>query len=166
VELNFNEIQELLATLGKTDIEELTLKSSDFELTVRKTHAQSSVALAPPAVMPADPSTLGFQAHSPAVPVAAAPPVSSPPSVGSESKFLEITSPMVGTFYRAPAPDEAPFVSVGDRISTGQTVCIIEAMKLMNELEADFAGEIAEILVENSEPVEFGQVLMRVKPLS
>jgi acetyl-CoA carboxylase biotin carboxyl carrier protein len=71
---------------------------------------------------------------------------------------------MVGTFYRSPAPDEPPFVNVGDRVSTGQTVCIIEAMKLMNELEAEVSGEIVEILVNNSEPVEFGQALMLVRP--
>jgi acetyl-CoA carboxylase biotin carboxyl carrier protein len=71
---------------------------------------------------------------------------------------------MVGTFYRSPAPDEPPFVNVGDRVSTGQTVCIIEAMKLMNELEAEVFGEIVEILVNNSEPVEFGQALMLVRP--
>ena len=70
---------------------------------------------------------------------------------------------MVGTFYRSPAPDESPFVDTGDRIKTGQTVCIIEAMKLMNELEAEVSGEIVEILVQNAEPVEFGQPLMRVK---
>jgi acetyl-CoA carboxylase biotin carboxyl carrier protein len=69
----------------------------------------------------------------------------------------------VGTFYRSPAPDEPPFVNVGDRVQAGQTVCIIEAMKLMNELEAEVSGEIVEILVENSQPVEFGQVLMRVR---
>jgi len=71
---------------------------------------------------------------------------------------------MVGTFYRAPAPEEPPFVSVGDRVKTGQTVCIIEAMKLMNELEAEISGEIVEILVENGKPVEFNQPLMRIIP--
>ena len=71
---------------------------------------------------------------------------------------------MVGTFYRSPAPEEPPFVSVGDSIGNGQTVCIIEAMKLMNELEAEVSGKIVDILVENAEPVEFGQVLMRVDP--
>ncbi|MEM8614776.1 MAG: acetyl-CoA carboxylase biotin carboxyl carrier protein, partial [Cyanobacteria bacterium P01_H01_bin.105] len=79
------------------------------------------------------------------------------------SDLYEITSPMVGTFYRSPAPDESPFVDAGDRIKPGQTVCIIEAMKLMNELEAEVSGEIVEILVQNAEPVEFGQPLMRVK---
>ncbi len=71
---------------------------------------------------------------------------------------------MVGTFYRAPAPGEDPFVEVGTRVNSGQTVCILEAMKLMNELEVELAGEVIEILVDNGTPVEFGQVLMRVKP--
>tara|TARA_B100000925_G_C21660206_1_gene325311 strand:+ start:122 stop:340 length:219 start_codon:yes stop_codon:yes gene_type:complete len=71
---------------------------------------------------------------------------------------------MVGTFYTAPAPGEAPFVEIGSRINAGQTICILEAMKLMNELEAEVAGEVVEILVDNGTPVEFGQVLMRVKP--
>lgn len=70
---------------------------------------------------------------------------------------------MVGTFYRSPGPDESPYVEVGDRIQTGQTVCIIEAMKLMNELEAEVSGEVMEILVENGQPVEFGQPLLRLR---
>lgn len=78
--------------------------------------------------------------------------------------LLEITSPMVGTFYRAPAPDAPPYVEVGSSVSEGQTLCILEAMKLMNELEAEVSGEIREILVENAEPVEYGQVLFRVAP--
>ena len=77
---------------------------------------------------------------------------------------ITINAPMVGTFYAAPAPDEDPFVSVGDRINKGDTVCIIEAMKLMNEIEGEVTGQIMEISVENGEPVEFGQVLMRVDP--
>ena len=79
------------------------------------------------------------------------------------SDLTEITSPMVGTFYRAAAPGEAPFVEVGNNIKVGQTICILEAMKLMNEIESEFDAEIVEILVENGTPVEFGQVLMRVK---
>ena len=79
------------------------------------------------------------------------------------SDLTEITSPMVGTFYRAAAPGEDPFVEVGNIIKVGQTICILEAMKLMNEIESEFNAEIVEILVENGTPVEFGQVLMRVK---
>jgi acetyl-CoA carboxylase biotin carboxyl carrier protein len=88
--------------------------------------------------------------------------VALPPN--SDRRYLEILSPMVGTFYRSPAPDELPFVEPGDRIRSGQTVCIIEAMKLMNEIEAEVSGEIIEILVQNGEPVEYNQPLMRVTP--
>jgi acetyl-CoA carboxylase biotin carboxyl carrier protein len=89
-------------------------------------------------------------------------PTSLPPS--NDRRWTEILSPMVGTFYRAPAPDEPPFVEVGDRIRTGQTVCIIEAMKLMNEIEAEVSGEVIEVLVQNGEPVEYNQPLMRISP--
>ena len=78
--------------------------------------------------------------------------------------LVDITSPMVGTFYRAPAPDAPPYVEVGTKVSEGQTLCILEAMKLMNELEAEVSGEIREILVDNAEPVEYGQVLFRIDP--
>jgi acetyl-CoA carboxylase biotin carboxyl carrier protein len=81
-----------------------------------------------------------------------------------ESTLAEITSPMVGTFYRAAAPDQPPFTDVGKRISTGDTLCIIEAMKLMNELEAEIEGVVQEVCVANGEPVEYGQVLFRVEP--
>ncbi len=95
----------------------------------------------------------------------------SPPAVGAaeapaadRSKLLEVTSPMVGTFYRAAAPDADPYVDVGDRVKVGQTLCILEAMKLMNELEAEVSGTIKEVAVENGEPVEYGQVLFRILP--
>ena len=81
-----------------------------------------------------------------------------------ESNLAEITSPMVGTFYRAPAPDAPAYVEVGDRVGKGQTLCILEAMKLMNELESEVSGTIREICVDNAEPVEFGQVLFRIDP--
>lgn len=116
-------------------------------------------------------------AHNPGPPVpAAAPPAggSAPAEQASEPAgeaepsegdgLLEVTSPMVGTFYRAPAPDAPPYVEVGSRVSKGQTLCILEAMKLMNELEADVDGEVREILVENADPVEYGQVLFRIEP--
>ena len=92
-------------------------------------------------------------------------PSNPPPAVASSrSEYREITAPMVGTFYKAPAPGEPSFVEIGSRISVGQTVCILEAMKLMNELESEISGEVIEILVENGTPVEFGQALIRVKP--
>jgi acetyl-CoA carboxylase biotin carboxyl carrier protein len=82
----------------------------------------------------------------------------------ADEHWVEVTSPMVGTFFRAPSPGADPFTDVGQRISTGQTLCIIEAMKLMNELEAEVEGTVRQVLVENGEPVEYGQVLFRVEP--
>lgn len=176
MQLDLNQLRELLAALDRTEISELTLKGTDFELTVRKGgYVGERVPIVGNTTSFIDPASLGGglavtppPAAVPSPPVAdnagaiAPPPAASPPS--NDRKLLEITSPMVGTFYRAPAPDEPPFVDIGDRIRTGQTVCIIEAMKLMNELEAEVSGQVAEILVENGEPVEYGQVLMRVEP--
>jgi acetyl-CoA carboxylase biotin carboxyl carrier protein len=85
-------------------------------------------------------------------------------SGSADGSVAEITSPMVGTFYRAPAPDAPPYVEVGDRIVEGQTLCILEAMKLMNELESDVAGVVREIAVQNAEPVEYGELLFRIEP--
>lgn len=161
MELNFSELCELVSTLNQTDISELTLKSADFELTLRKPGA-IPLASSPEAVSIIQPAPVPLAEVPPAI---AAPPAAAPvPPPTVESDLLEITSPMVGTFYRSPAPDEPPFVGIGDRIQTGQTVCIIEAMKLMNELEAEVSGEVVEILVENAQPVEFGQPLIRVRP--
>ncbi len=94
------------------------------------------------------------------------PPEGGPPPVEDEvsGNLVEVTSPMVGTFYRAPSPDAPPYVEVGSRVAEGNVLCIIEAMKLMNELESEVAGTIAKILVENAEPVEYGQVLFLVDP--
>jgi acetyl-CoA carboxylase biotin carboxyl carrier protein len=168
VELNVNELRDLVEALSQSDIAELTLKSSTFELTLRK----QGVMAAPMAPSAGAESTLAapvtspeVMAEVPVVPPAAAAltPAAAPP--GKSPELLTISSPMVGTFYRSPAPDEPPFVEVGDRISAGQAVCIIEAMKLMNELEAEISGEIVEILANNADPVEFGQTLMLVRPV-
>ncbi|MGF1522240.1 MAG: acetyl-CoA carboxylase biotin carboxyl carrier protein [Leptolyngbyaceae cyanobacterium] len=161
MELNFSELCELVSTLNQTDISELTLKSADFELTLRKPGATPLVS-SPEAVSIIQPASIPTNEAASALAAPPAPPAAPPRS--ADPNLLEITSPMVGTFYRAPAPDEPAFVEIGDRIQNGQTVCIIEAMKLMNELEAEISGEIVEILVDNAQPVEFGQPLMRVRP--
>lgn len=170
VPLDFNELRQLLITISQTDITEFALKSDDFELTIRKNSSVSEGAslgaategnlFTPPAVAntisnesvrsPSDPAVNNVQM-----------PISPPPL---EQKFVEVISPMVGTFYRAPAPGEAAFVEVGDRIRLGQTVCIIEAMKLMNEIETEVAGQVIQILVQDGEPIEYGQPLMRINP--
>lgn len=166
--LDLNELRELLTAISQTDIAELTLKSADFELTVRRGVQVQAGELTSSGTVPAQtimvpPQGSGSAPARPAAEVTAAPAQASPP-LASDRRFLEVVSPMVGTFYRSPAPDEPPFVDVGERIRKGQTVCIIEAMKLMNELESEVAGEIVEILVQNGEPVEYGQILMRVSP--
>lgn len=164
--IDFNQLRELLAAIATTDIAEFSLKSDDFELKVSKgvpvmpqgnatLPASSSVAIPPSPTAPVlSPSTAEVSLSS----------TTAQASVSIDKKWVEVKSPMVGTFYRSPAPDEAPFVEVGDRIRADQTVCIIEAMKLMNEIEAEVSGEVMEILVENGKPVEYGQPLMRIHP--
>jgi acetyl-CoA carboxylase biotin carboxyl carrier protein len=151
VSIDFHELRELLGTISQTDITELTLKSDDFELTIRKGTMVTSerVAVTTPVVeIPTTPTPISKTAivATPSTETSSAPPT------------------MVGTFYRAPAPDEPSFVSVGDRITKGQVVCIIEAMKLMNDIEAEFSGQVMEVLVQNGEPIEYGQALMLVNP--
>ncbi|MBD1844037.1 acetyl-CoA carboxylase biotin carboxyl carrier protein [Cyanobacteria bacterium FACHB-63] len=154
--LDLTELRELLTALSQTDISELTLKADDFELTVRRGSRVEAPAIAPvPGVMPQ--------------PVVAPPPEPVKPETPSaapinERKLVDVVSPIVGTFYRSPSPDEPPFADVGTRIQKGQVVCIIEAMKVMNEIEAEVAGEVVEVLVQNGQPVEYGQPLMRVNP--
>ena len=174
--LDFNQLRELLTAIAQTDIAELTLKSADFELTVRK-GIPMAISGAPPLSSPGGNTASGFVAapsEATAMPSAPTPSpaivsgnsTSTPPAanLSVDPKWVELKSPMVGTFYRSPAPDEPPFVEVGDRIRAGQTVCIIEAMKLMNEIESEFSGQVMEILVNNGEPVEYDQPLMRINP--
>lgn len=177
--LDFNELRQLLGTIAQTDIAELILKSDDFELTVRKAVSVSnqvlpeaatssgvkSVTATPPAGTQVAPSA-GRETATNSVDLGGNGPMPGTFSpMPLEPRLVEtVISPMVGTFYRAPTPSEPPFVEVGDRIYIGQTVCIIEAMKLMNEIEAEVSGQIIEVLVQNGEPVEYGQPLMRINP--
>ena len=157
MQLDHNQLRELIALLGDSDIQELKLEGDDFRLELRRNlpgvQPQVVMQAAAPVAAPADPA-----------PAAAAPSAAPPAAPAVRSDLIEITAPMVATFYRSPAPGEAAFVELGAKINVGQTVCILEAMKLMNELESEVSGEVVEILVENGTPVEFGQVLMRVKP--
>jgi acetyl-CoA carboxylase biotin carboxyl carrier protein len=160
MQLDHDQLRQLLTLLGDSDIQEFKLEGDDFRLEVRRNlpgvapvaMIQAAAGVAPPA-----PAAMAL----PLPPTPSAPPPTPPAGRGD---LLEITAPMVATFYRSPAPGESPFVELGSRVSAGQTVCILEAMKLMNELEAEVSGEVVEILVDNGTPVEFGQVLMRVKP--
>lgn len=154
--INLKELNELLQTISQTDLTELSLKTDQFELTVKK--GGQLITSTTPLLLPPSPpvSTPVESITTPSMEPSPPPPL--------EKKGKEITSPMVGTFYRSPAPDEAPFVQVGDRLSVGQTVCIIEAMKLMNEIESEIAGEVLEIMLENGQSVEYGQTIMWINP--
>ncbi len=163
VPLDFNELRQLLITISQTDITDFALKSDDFELTIRKNSS----------VIPGAAPTEGLKAAFPAVNTQELGERRTEPVIDTqepestsplEQKSVEVISPMVGTFYRAPAPGEAVFVEVGDRIRLGQTVCIIEAMKLMNEIETEVSGQVMQILVQDGEPIEYGQPLMRINP--
>ena len=154
MQLDHEQLHRLLEALGDSDIQEFRLEGDDFRLEIRR-NLPGQAVVAPVVAAP-------VAAAAPMKPLDSASPP--PAATSTRSDLLEITAPMVGTFYRAPAPGEPSFVEVGTRINVGQAVCILEAMKLMNELESEVGGEVVEILVDNGTPVEFGQVLMRVKP--
>ncbi|MEB3248427.1 MAG: acetyl-CoA carboxylase biotin carboxyl carrier protein [Merismopediaceae bacterium] len=170
--INFSELRELLAEISQTGITELTLKTEAFELSIRQgttiTPEVLGMSPLPPALvtMPGGnfPAATPMVTAPPTIAPAFPPETPSEPATppGPDPKWTAIASPMVGTFYRAPAPDEPPFTEVGEMVRKGQTVCIIEAMKLMNEIEAEISGKIMKLEVDNGQPVEFGQTLMWV----
>jgi acetyl-CoA carboxylase biotin carboxyl carrier protein len=148
--MNLKEIREILELLKGSDVSEFELGRGDTVLKLRRGPANVPVALAPPPPPPAP-----------------ARPAEEPPSVAPvppKPTYKEILSPIVGTFYRAPAPDAAPFVEVGTRVVKGQVLCIVEAMKIMNQIESDTTGTIAAIIVENAQPVAYGQALFHITP--
>ena len=164
MKLDHDDLDRLIEKISTSDIQEFSLEGEDFKLEIkRNVFDQNQVInnLVPNTSF--DKQTIANQKtindSNTVVNEPEAPQVAPP----GRSYLTEITSPMVGTFYRAAAPGEEPFVEVGNNVKVGQTICILEAMKLMNEIESEFNAEIVEILVENGTPVEFGQVFMRVK---
>lgn len=160
--MNVEDIQALLAALAETETNELTLETPDYKLAIKRgqdpVYMQAPQAQTMPASAPAAPAPS-------AAPAASASEEASQPADGVDtSNFVEVTAPIVGTFYASPAPDAPAFAKVGDTVSAGSVLCIIEAMKLMNEIEAEVSGTIREILVSNEDPVEYGQVLFRIEP--
>ncbi len=143
-------VEKLAKVLAENELTEISLEDGEQAITLRKEVVVAPAAIAPAAVPQAAPAV-----QAPAAP---APSASEPAKKGTP-----ITSPMVGTFYSAPSPDAKPFVEVGQTIAQGDVVCIVEAMKLMNEIEAEISGKIVEICVKDGQPVEFGQVLMYVE---
>ncbi|MCY3546456.1 MAG: acetyl-CoA carboxylase biotin carboxyl carrier protein [Gemmatimonadetes bacterium] len=158
-------VQALIRMLDESSLDNLELRRGGTRIRLSKSPgAAAVVAEAPPARSSADNSAPALATASPA-PADGSPPATPPPVAdGSATGLAEITSPMVGTFYRAPSPEADPYVEVGGTVAAGDVLCVIEAMKLMNELECEVAGRIVEICVENAEPVDFGQVLFRVDP--
>ena len=166
MKLDHDDLNRLIEKISTSDIQEFSLEGEDFKLEIKRNvfdqnqvinNLVSNTSFERQTITNQKPISdnvsLVNEAKAPQVP---------PPG---RSDLTEITSPMVGTFYRAAAPGEEPFVEIGSNVKVGQTICILEAMKLMNEIESEFNAEIVEILVENGTPVEFGQVLMRVKQL-
>ena len=164
MKLDHEDLNRLIEKISTSDIQEFSLEGEDFKLEIKRNlFDQNQFTNNSVSKTSFDQQTIGNQksindnvnlVNEPEEPLVAPP---------GRSDLTEITSPMVGTFYRAAAPEEEPFVEVGNNIKVGQTICILEAMKLMNEIESEFNAEIVEILVENGTPVEFGQVLMRIK---
>lgn len=160
-----NEIKELIELLDKTSVHELEIENEGTRLCIRKP-GKSELVHVQPTVLSAAAQTLApVQAAPIAVDNGQAEAAGQhAESAAADANLHKIVSPMVGTFYRASSPDANPYVNVGDKVGVKTTVCIIEAMKLMNELEAEVKGEIVDILVENGQLVEFGQPLFLVKP--
>ena len=164
MKLDHEDLNRLIEKISTSDIQEFSLEGEDFKLEIKRNiFDQNQVIKNLASNTSSDKQTIAnpktINENVPLVKEPEAPQVAPP----GRSDLTEITSPMVGTFYRAAAPGEEPFVEVGNNVKVGQTICILEAMKLMNEIESEFNAEIVEILVENGTPVEFGQVLMRVK---
>jgi acetyl-CoA carboxylase biotin carboxyl carrier protein len=169
--LDANELRDLIELISKSSFVSFELEREGFKLKLQK--GASSLPAAPVAIGLPPASAPGAPAHLPLAPPtaaasgpAAAPATEAPAPEAPASGFVDMTSPIVGTFYRQPSPTAAPFVEVGSRIKKGQILCVIEAMKLMNEIEAEIDAEVVEILVANGQPVEFGEVLFRLRPLA
>ena len=166
--MKLNEIQDLIKFVSKSGVSEVELETKEIKIVIRtpKTAAQQVVVQAAPAITTPVAQMVTPIAANP-VNIAAAETKSATATntaAKEESKYVTIKSPMIGTFYRSAGPDKPPFVNVGDEIGTGKTVCIIEAMKLFNEIESDVKGKIVKVLVNDATPVEYDQPLFLVDP--
>lgn len=160
--MDFNQIQELIRLVSKQKISEFVFKQGDFKLIIRQGSEQHGGAQVAPVVIQSQPA-MTVAAPAPAAPAPAAPAPAPAAAEAPAGNTKTIKSPMVGTFYRSAGPDKPPFVKVGDEVDNGQTVCIIEAMKLFNEIESDIKGKIVKVLVEDATPVEYDQPLFLVE---
>ncbi len=161
--MNLNEIQDLIKFVAKSGVTEVEIEQKDFKITIKSENKKSDSPIIVQAAAPVVPQ---MAAPAIAAPAQAAAPVaeSAPAATSEDSKYITVKSPMIGTFYRSAGPDKEPFVSVGQMVNKGETVCIIEAMKLFNEIEAEFSGKIVKVLVDDATPVEYDQPLFLVDP--
>lgn len=164
--MDINEIQALIKFVAKSGVSEVELESKGFKLVIKTGNAPRIEQVVVPATSPvAMPIAAAPIATAPVTPVTPAPEKPSPSPATDESKLITIKAPMIGTFYRSPGPDKPPFVNVGDEIKPGKTLCIIEAMKLFNEIESEVSGRIVKVLVDDAKPVEYDQPLFLVEPM-
>lgn len=177
--MNFKELQELIKLVAKTELSEFKMQDGELKLHIRgkdyvaggKNNAAApsiiSVPSAPaPAYSPAPAPAPAVPSPAPAAPAAAPAPAAAASSEAAtdEGNYVEVKSPMIGTFYRSASPDKPAYVKVGDTVKNGDTVCIVEAMKLFNEIESEVSGKIVKVMVEDAQPVEYDQVLFLVDP--
>ncbi|WP_367913539.1 acetyl-CoA carboxylase biotin carboxyl carrier protein [Leadbetterella sp. DM7] len=156
--MDTKEIQKLIEFISKTDLSEVKIETSELKIQVRRGGAEApKLVAAAPQVIYAEPA---LQAAAPRAPEAEAP----APAPASNGRLVEIKAPMIGTFYRSAGPDKPSFVEVGDEITSGKVICILEAMKLFNEIESEISGRIVKILVDDATPVEYDQPLFLVEP--
>ena len=155
--MNLEEIKDLIKLVSKSGLGKVEIEREGFRISIKGSQAEPIMVQAAPVV--AAPAPVATPA--PAVAASAAPEAVAP---SDDSKYITVKSPMIGTFYRTPGPDKDPFVNVGDTINTGDKVCIIEAMKTFNEIEAEVSGKIVKVLVDDATPIEFDQPLFLVDP--
>jgi acetyl-CoA carboxylase biotin carboxyl carrier protein len=158
--MDLREIQALIKFVSQNSVDEVEINRKDFKLLIKKNPAQVTTAVVSAPTMFAAP----VATQAPAAIPASAPAVAAAPVAPAATNYIEIKSPMVGTFYRASNPETPNFVNVGDEVAPGKVVCIIEAMKLFNEIESEIKGKIVKILVDNATPVEYDQPLFLVEP--
>jgi len=159
--MNLAQIQELIKFVAKSGVSEVEIEQKDFKITIKTPAGRKEVqVIAAPAPAYAPPTPVA------AAPVAApaAPAPEGPAPAKEESRYVTVKAPMIGTFYRAPGPGKPVFVNVGDTIEKGKPICIIEAMKLFNEIESDVSGKVVKVLVDDAKPVEYDQPLFLVDP--
>jgi acetyl-CoA carboxylase biotin carboxyl carrier protein len=158
--MDIKQIQELIKFVSRSGVNEVAIEQKDFKITIKTNQAPTVINTTVPAVAPQ--VLAGAPAAQPAAVISNAAPVA---EAEDTSKYITIKSPMIGTFYRSASPDKPSFANVGDEITTGKVICIIEAMKLFNEIESEVSGRIVKVLVDNSSPVEYDQPLFLVEPM-